>query len=250
MAEVDEVPLYQQKPLFRSDLRSRLQELREEYTASAGQWRAREILREVYDMLAPLLLWSAAKNGTHVQVEPYPLDWLLTFSHIEFSAWQDIRQNPNVALYPEYPVGQYFIDFANPALMVGVELDGKDYHGAEKDWRRDIELLRMGWLIFRVPGTEAWKAEETPEEWQQRMRYEEREVDSNGLHYAKLRYYMESSEGFIRALGVVLFAQEHDDPDFRYCLWSLEKHLSLRIELDRLPHFRHVRWEHYAPPGP
>jgi very-short-patch-repair endonuclease len=45
------------------------------------------------------------------------------------------------------------IDFAYPARMIAIELDGDAYHGGElarkRDRRRDNQLGRLGWRVFR-----------------------------------------------------------------------------------------------------
>jgi len=60
-----------------------------------------------------------------------------------------------IVLYPQFPIFNSFIDFANPYLKIGLELDGKDYHNLDKDYETDKKLSRFGWKIFRVTGKEA-----------------------------------------------------------------------------------------------
>ena len=39
--------------------------------------------------------------------------------------------------YPQYPIGKYFVDFADPVKKIVIECDGKKYHqDKEKDKRR------------------------------------------------------------------------------------------------------------------
>lgn len=57
-------------------------------------------------------------------------------------------------LYPQFPLFNYFIDFANPYLRIGVELDGKQ-HDQNVDQERDDRLAEYGWSIFRIAGLEA-----------------------------------------------------------------------------------------------
>lgn len=85
----------------------------------------------------------------------YYVDWSSHFSPIEAIAWSSIRETGNVVLYPQFPVFNYFIDFANPFLRIGLELDGKAFHNDNKDFEKDIKLKRFGWKIFRVTGKEA-----------------------------------------------------------------------------------------------
>lgn len=77
---------------------------------------------------------------------------MLHMTPIEEWLWTDIRANGAV-LYPQYPVGRFFVDFGNPVAKVAVECDGKAFHqDVEKDARRDRELRSMGWAVYRVPG--------------------------------------------------------------------------------------------------
>lgn len=73
---------------------------------------------------------------------------------IERLLWSDIRALDAV-LYPQYPVGRYFVDFANPAAKVAVECDGAAWHTDKaKDAARDADLAAMGWTVYRFPGWE------------------------------------------------------------------------------------------------
>lgn len=53
----------------------------------------------------------------------------------------------------QFSVGGYRLDFAWPALMIGLEADGwwhRSPEGAAKDSERDSTLRSIGWVIFRV----------------------------------------------------------------------------------------------------
>lgn len=81
--------------------------------------------------------------------DPYFMDW--KFTHIEDAAWQDIRRF-HLPMLPQVPVLKYFIDFGDPKKKIGIECDGKQWHDAEKDRKRDLELKDVGWKIYRIPG--------------------------------------------------------------------------------------------------
>ena len=55
-----------------------------------------------------------------------------------------------------YMVGRYFIDFAFPEQMVGIECDGAYWHRntKERDSRRDAWLSSRGWTIIRLSENE------------------------------------------------------------------------------------------------
>ncbi|KGO93181.1 hypothetical protein Q766_07670 [Flavobacterium subsaxonicum WB 4.1-42 = DSM 21790] len=98
---------------------------------------------------------QTSENDIRKWDQAYLIDWLRHFSPIEKSAWNSIRGIGGIVLYPQFPVFNFFIDFANPYLKIGLELDGKDYHDPVKDLEKDKKLGRLGWKIFRVTGKEA-----------------------------------------------------------------------------------------------
>lgn len=84
---------------------------------------------------------------------PYP--FYVSLTPIESHLWQDIRQWPGqVRMYPQYPVGRYFVDFGDPWKQVAIEADGKQWHDAERDRIRDEAIKGKGWTIYRVSGKE------------------------------------------------------------------------------------------------
>lgn len=95
------------------------------------------------------------------EYDPYLIwDWLIIFSPIERIVWGDLRYH-GLRFYPQYPAGKYFIDFADPKTMVGIEVDGEAYHqDQEKDERRQRKLEAMGWTIVRIAGSEVVKEHE------------------------------------------------------------------------------------------
>jgi very-short-patch-repair endonuclease len=111
-------------------------------------------LRQVYmENIADITQEASQDVKRWAQV--YYLDWPSLFSPIERTAWDSIRNLGHVVLYPQFPLFNYFIDFANPYLRIGLELDGQNYHDPVKDKERDQMLAEYGWKIFRVTGSEA-----------------------------------------------------------------------------------------------
>ena len=86
-----------------------------------------------------------------------PYSWESTglqMTPIEAWLWGDIRCVGSV-LYPQYPVGGFFVDFGNPVAKVAVECDGHDFHlDKAKDDRRDAALRALGWTVYRFTGSE------------------------------------------------------------------------------------------------
>ena len=90
----------------------------------------------------------------------YPINWSEIFTPVEQDAWISIRRKGQIALYPQYPVLDFIVDFANPLLKIALEIDGKQFHAdKEKDQRRDALLKAAGWTVFRVTGKEMWRTD-------------------------------------------------------------------------------------------
>ena len=79
----------------------------------------------------------------------YPVDWTLVFTPIESMAWGEIRYN-GLPFYPQYPIGKYFADFADPAKKIVIECDGSEFHSKEKDAPRDRYMASEGWDCNRI----------------------------------------------------------------------------------------------------
>jgi len=123
------------------------------YTKSKNIIEKWGCIRQAYMNMMPYIIEQSKKNK-NIGIDPYILNW--KFSQIEYEAWSSIRYY-GIVMYPQFPVFNYFIDFANPYLRIGLELDGKDYHDKEKDESRDKELSIYGWKIFRIKGSECYK---------------------------------------------------------------------------------------------
>lgn len=108
-------------------------------------------------------------------IDPYLWDapGIIHFTPIETWLWHDVRACDAV-LYPQYPVGRFFVDFANPAAKVAIECDGAAYHDPAKDAARDAALRDLGWTVYRFPGwlcrTDSDPRTGEPGEAQERMR--------------------------------------------------------------------------------
>lgn len=95
----------------------------------------------------------------------YEWDGLIRLTPIEEWLWGDIR-DLNAVFYPQWPVGGFFVDFANPKTKVALECDGAQWH---TDWRkdaaRDAKLSEMGWDVYRFTGKEC-RREHTEEDYE------------------------------------------------------------------------------------
>ena len=160
------------------------------------------IIRRVYELLTPTIIERAEKEKYLGMTDPYILDWCKHFSPIEYDAWCSIRPK-GLGLFPQYPVLNYFLDFGNPYLKIGVELDGREYHlDVDKDRRRDERLYDEGWKIFRIKGSEC-KVDyrefyEIHDDYSLTDDEKMEEIES---------YFMNTSDGVFEALRYVYFGQ-------------------------------------------
>lgn len=116
-------------------------------TYRPNDWNAiRAFYRDFDDLImaAPVNEWGMA---------PYTWDCgMIFFTPIETWFWSDIRACDAV-LYPQYPVLNFFVDFANPKAKVAIECDGAAYHvDKAKDEARDKRLMAAGWSVYRISG--------------------------------------------------------------------------------------------------
>ncbi|MFN8463986.1 MAG: UvrD-helicase domain-containing protein [Caldilineaceae bacterium] len=66
-----------------------------------------------------------------------------------FDAMQAVGLSPRT----QYGIGPYRADFAFPERMLAVEADGRAWHDAERDRRRDQRLSECGWRVVRFTGS-------------------------------------------------------------------------------------------------
>ena len=113
---------------------------------SKPDWNA---IRDHYRAFTPQIL---AERKDEWAIDPYEWSEVLSLTPIEDWLWVHIR-SANAVFYPQYPVGRFFVDFANPKAKVAIECDGAAFHQDKaKDRQRDEELAAMGWKVYRAPG--------------------------------------------------------------------------------------------------
>jgi len=72
------------------------------------------------------------------------------FSGPESKMWQDIRTwGRYLHFYPEYPIGDDYVDFAEPHKKIVIEVDS-GLHDAAKDTAKDKRLKKAGYRIIRI----------------------------------------------------------------------------------------------------
>lgn len=135
----------------------------------------------------------------------YPLDWAKIFTPIELDAWHCIRMK-GVVLYPQYPVLNYHIDFANPGLKIALELDGAEFHNKERDLIRDNKLRDIGWTVFRISGKEMMRTNFKTLESSYEDDYER--IEEIG------KWILETGDGVIEAIKIIYF-EDHNKPFYK-----------------------------------
>lgn len=108
-------------------------------------------IRAFYRDFTPLIM-AAPKNEWAADAYEWAGGNMIFMTPIEAWLWHDIRACDAV-LYPQYPVLDFFVDFANPKAKVAIECDGAAYHiDKAKDEARDRRLLGIGWTVYRISG--------------------------------------------------------------------------------------------------
>lgn len=139
-------------------------------TATNEDLRFREVLVRTYKLLLPDLVEN------YPRFDPYPIVSLVSFTPIESNVWGYIR-SAGLPFLPQFPAEQYFLDFADPVKMIGIEVDGKAYHqDQEKDEKRQKALESKGWKIFRITGQATFFE-----------RYDFEDLDRDGLPFLMFR---------------------------------------------------------------
>jgi len=169
-------------------------------------WERFKALREFYKLM-----------NTNEWI-PYPVDWMRVFTPIERDVWGDMR-SAGIFMWPQYPAGRYFLDFADPKLRIAIECDGKDWHDEEADMSRDAELRALGWTVYRVPGS-ACKRTITPDF--DALEYSE-STEGNG----EVRYWLAyTSEGLVAAIARHYFGNGYGAFTDEDAMDALRKHSS------------------------
>jgi len=191
---------------------------REKYAKAKSDYARHQIIAEYYKEFEPFIIYLQKQNN-RLWMDSYPFNWKEILTPIEWFAWEEIRYF-GIVLYPQYPVLNYRVDFGNPYLKIGLEIDGKEFHDKKKDHIRDQRIYdETGWQMFRVSGSEAYKLIDLPE-------YE----DDRHEEYDKLRLKRlhTTMTGIIEAINEVYFdTRERDQEQWEFlqeCIKALENH--------------------------
>lgn len=140
--------------------------------------------------------------GDHA--DPYIIDWTDVFTPIEAQTWGDMRYF-GLDYLPQYPIGRFYADFADPAEKIVIECDGEAFHRDQvKDVARDDFLRSQGWRVFRLKGRECM-ADKI--DWNHVADLRESGFDEDAASYVD-DWLFGSSEGFFYALAGVVYGRD------------------------------------------
>ncbi len=175
-------------------------------------------IRKHYEHWGKMILEA---NPARRWVDPYwGVDWFEYFSPIEQDTWNVIRSFGKAPLYPQYPVGNYFLDFGNPKVRVGLECDGKQWHKDKaKDYYRDANIFNESgeWHIYRTSGSECYAVTE---------KYDDRHEYEDDDFLIILYSFYKTMEGLVKAIAIFYFDYEEN------YLWNKELDIAFKCLLN------------------
>lgn len=159
----------------------------------------REYIREKYKKLDKYIFQNKS-----CYVNPYIVPWDSVLNENERNLFGCFRCS-GLPMYPQYPVGKYWVDFGNPYYKVAIEADGKAFHDIEKDKVRDLELKKLGWKVYHISGS---------------LSFSQRSVDTSSLneydedYYEKWTEYLTLTlEGVLNCIGRAITGYHYFIPD-------------------------------------
>ena len=154
------------------------------------EFEIREKIRKAYEAEG----FYDVDENTDLRCDIYAIhDFMVDFTVIEMNVWSDIRSQ-KIPFLPQYEVGKYYPDFANPVLKIVVESDGQYHNTVEqkaKDSIRDQFFDSEGWTVFRIKGKDTFLD-----------RYDFEDEFTGKVDWRN--YLLTSSSGFFYALNWVL----------------------------------------------
>ncbi|MDB5013918.1 MAG: hypothetical protein JWQ25_2120 [Daejeonella sp.] len=187
-------------------------------SVSLEKWEQWGIIRHCYNTQMYELI-STAKQNISSWIDINFLDWDKHFSPIEKIVWSSIRSTPHLVMYPQFPLFNYFIDFANPFLKIGLELDGKDFHNQIDDEMRDKMFLKYGWKIYRASGKLSNSDKEDYEIFEDLDEFD----FEDPVFYKHYEDWMTSTiSGLLSAISIYYFKKPHNSAIRRIVLLTLE----------------------------
>ena len=173
---------------------------------AVGDMGCFQLIRKIWDIELPHVVADLkAGNG----FDPYFVDWTRWFTPIEWDAWHTIRRL-GLPLFPQIPVGRYFVDFGDPVQRIAIECDGREWHDREKDQKRDEALSAQCWKVYRVTGRECHRGGVDWSEHPSKERIQD--------------WLFNSSDGVISSVGRVFYGRGSSRIDIGDAMQNLAKH--------------------------
>lgn len=175
--------------------------------------------------------WGAIRelySKTNIrEYSPYLIDWTLIFSPIESMAWGEIRYL-GLPFWPQFPIGKYFADFANPIKKLVIECDGAAFHSHAQDADRDAFMAGEGWSVYRISGADCNRILKSPwEEIGDRCLSHDDPESERLIH----NWLHTTVDGLIAAIAFVHFARPYDKSEY----FRVEARRVLKNRLARIP---------------
>lgn len=184
-----------------------------------NKWEAIRLLYKLED--------KAIRNrGSTYGIDPYVIDWSMLFTPIEMDAWCSIR-GCGLPLYPQYPVDRFFVDFGDPVKRIALECDGKAYHDEAKDYERDLQLAKLGWVVFRVTGSECHRAGVDISELV--YDYSVNNIEADEFEYKLYDWSMNTSDGVIYAINETYYRPKLSQKARKYFPDTLRAHSFMEV---------------------
>jgi len=151
------------------------------------------------------------------EYDPYPIDWSPYFSPIESVAWGEIRCL-GLPFWPQFPIGQYFADFADPEKKVVIECDGKEFHSKERDTPRDAFMNANGWCVYRISGADCNRLVNPP--WEEIL---DRSIEDDSAEARCLydNWFHKTIEGLVMAIAITHYGRDALNEHEQICASSV-----------------------------
>lgn len=162
-----------------------------------GDWKeAYRVIRKIYLRLEPKLL-----EENFLYFKAYGTDFWRWMNEVEQDFYHQYRCMGGVPLYPLYFANGYYLDFANPKLKIGIEIDGKKFHDANKDRKRDQDLADFGWKIYRITAADVLKDQIYLSDLEERLC----DLEEDQFERAVYDLFNNYASGLVQALRILYF---------------------------------------------
>jgi very-short-patch-repair endonuclease len=166
--------------------------------AKASDWRLKQlVVQDAYKHFLPSII-EAAKTGH--SIDPNIVTW--KFSLVEDAAWYQIRAL-GLPLYPQFPILDYFADFADPFRKIVVEVNRSKPQNKKSDNLREKLMREAGWKVHRINGRTLMRYLQ-PSFSADIAREIEENINSDHLFLEENKFYLEMAESTLDGYFLIL----------------------------------------------